>query len=77
MPAKSRFFCANGMNSIRSGHKKTRLVVGQPGRGVNWVIGWVRSVECMIHELSASLRRLAFLGGSRGRTHLSPLMAQF
>ncbi len=62
---------------MKCARKKTRLVVGQPGCGVNWGIGWVLSVESMILEFFASLRRLAVLGGSRGHKHPSPAMAQF
>jgi len=58
-------------------HKKTRLVVGQPGRGLNWVAAWVPSVEGMSRGLFASLRIPAVLGGSRGRNHPSPAWTQF
>ncbi len=62
---------------FNNAHKETRLVVGQPGRGVNWVGAWVPSVEGMSRGCSASLQRPAVLGGSRGQKHPSPAWTQF
>lgn len=66
-----------GVLFVMCAHKKTRLVVGQPDSGLNWVGAWVPSVEGMSRGFFASLRRPAVLGGSRGRNHPSPAWTQF